>query len=82
MLCFCSFGAETKGGYFHALSNETYETLSLLVQGNFMTPFAERTREQRITEVRYWSQRDSLHLGPQSAPILHFDDKKVVLTSY
>ena len=81
MLCFCSFGPETKGGYFHTLSNEAYKTLLLLVQGNVMAPVSERTREQRITEVRYWRQRDSLHLGPQSAPILYFDGKKVVKKS-
>ena len=48
----------------------------LLVQGNFMVPVAERTREQRNAEVRYWRQRDSLHLVPQSAPTLYFDGTK------
>ena len=78
MLCFCSFGAEKKGGYFHALSNEAYEAMLLLVQGNFMVPVAERTREQRNAEARYWRQRDNLHLVPQSAPTLYFDGTKVV----
>ena len=81
MLCFCSFGAEKKGGYFHSLSDEAYETLLLLVQGNFNVPVAERTREQRNAVVRYWRQRDSLHLGPQSTPTLYFDGKKVVKKS-
>ena len=31
--------------------------------------------------VRYWRQRDSLHLGPQSTPTLYFDGKKVVKKS-
>ena len=47
MLLFCSFGAEKKWGYFHPLSDEAYETLLLLAQGNFNLPVAERTREQR-----------------------------------
>lgn len=81
MLCFCSFGAEKKGRYFHSLSDEAYETLLLLVQGNFNVPVAERTREQRNAVVRYWRQRDSLHLGPQSTPTLYFDGKKVVKKS-
>ena len=81
ILFFCSFGAEKKGGYFHALSDEAYETLLLLVQGNFKVSVAERTREQRNAVVRYRRQRDSLHLGPQSAPTLYFDGKKVVKKS-
>ena len=64
MLCFCSFGAEKKKGYFHPLSDEAYETLLLLVQGNFNVPVTERTRELRNAVVRYWRQRDSLHLEP------------------
>ena len=58
MLLFCSFGAEKKWGYFHPLSDEAYETLLLLAQGNFNVPVAERTREQRNAVVRYWRQRD------------------------
>ena len=81
MLCFCSFGAEKKGRYFHALSDKAYETLLLLVQENFEAPVAERTREQRNAVVRYWRQRDSLHLGPPSAPTLYFDGKKVLKKS-
>ena len=81
MLCYCSFGAEKKGGYFHPLSDEAYETLLLLVQGKFNVPVAERTLEQRNAVVRYWRQRDSLHLGPQSTPTLYFDAKKVVKKS-
>ena len=77
MLCFCSFGAEKKGRHFHALSDEAYETLLLLLQGNFKVPVAERTREQRNAVVRYWRQRGSLHLGPQSATTLYFDGKKI-----
>ena len=42
----------------------------------FYGPVAERTREQRNAEVRYWRQRDSLHLVPQSAPTLYFDGTK------
>ena len=80
MLCFCSFGAEKKGGYFHSLSDEAYETLLLLVQGNFNVPVAERTREQEAV-VLYLRQRDSLRLGPQSTPTLYFDGKKVVKKS-
>ena len=38
MMCFCSLRAEKKGGYFHALSGEAYETLLLPVQGNFKVP--------------------------------------------
>ena len=81
MLCCCSFGAEKKGGYFHPLSDKPYETLLLLVQGKFNVPVAERTREQRNAVVRYWRQRDSLHLGPQSTPTLYLDGKKVVKKS-
>jgi len=39
-------------------------------------PVAERTREQRNAVVRFWRQRDSLRLGPQSVPTLYFDGKK------
>jgi len=60
----CTFGAEKKGGYLHPLSDEAYETILLLVQGNFNVPVAERTREQRNAVVRYWRQRDRFHLGP------------------
>ena len=70
-----------KGGYFHSLSDEAYETLLLLVQGNFNVPVTERTREQRNAVVRYWRQRDSLHLGPQSTLTLYYDGKKVVKKS-
>jgi len=78
---FLQFWSRKKGKYFHALSDESYETLLLLVQGNFTVPVAERTREQRNAVVRYWRQRDSLHLGPQSAPTLYFEGKKVVKKS-
>ena len=81
MLCSCSFEAEKKGGYFHALSDEAYKTLLLLVQGKFKMPVAERTREQRNAVVHYWRQWDSLHLGPQSTPTLYLDGKKVVKKS-
>ena len=56
-------------------------TIIIIIQGNFNVPVAERTREQRNTVVRYWRQRDSLHLGPQSTPTLYFDGKKVVKKS-
>ena len=77
----CTFGAEKRGGYLHPLSDEAYETILLLVQGNFNVPVAERTREQRNAVVRYWRQRDRFHLGPQSTPTLYFDGKKVVKKS-
>ena len=50
---FLQFWSRKKGEYFHALSDEAYETLLLLVQGNFKLPVAERTREQRNAVVRY-----------------------------
>ena len=60
-----------RGIYFHALSDEAYETLLLLEQGNFKVLVAERTREQRNAVVRYWRQSDSLHVGPQFALTLY-----------
>ena len=53
----------------------------IIIQGNFNVPVAERTCEQRNAVVRYWRQRDSLHLGPQSTPTLYFDGEKVVKKS-
>ena len=67
--------------YFHSLSDKAYETLLLLVQGNFNVPVAERTREQTNAVVRFWRQRDTLHRGPQSTPTLYFGGKKVVKKS-
>ena len=81
MLCFCSFGTEKKGGYLDPLSDEAYETMLPLVQGNLNVPVAERTCEQRNAVLCYWRQRDSLHLGPQSTPILYFDGKNEVKKS-
>ena len=72
----CTFGAEKKGGYLHPLSDEAYEMIFLLVQGNFNVPVAEHTRKQRNAVVRYWCQRDRFHLGPQSTPTLYLDVKK------
>ena len=56
-------------------------TIIIIIQGNFNVPVAERTCEQRNAVVRYWRQRDSLHLGPQSTPTLYFDGEKVVKKS-
>ena len=44
---FLQFGTEKKGRYFHALSDEAYETLLLLLQGNFL---GARCRTHRPTE--------------------------------
>ena len=76
-----TFEAEKKGGYLHPLSDEAYETILLLLQGDFNVSVAERTREQRNAVVRYWRQRDRFHLGPQSTPTLYFDGKKVLKKS-
>ena len=78
---FLQFRSRKKGGYFHALSNKAYETLLLLVQGNFKVPVAEHPRKQRNAVVHYWRQHDSLHLEPQSVPTLYLDGKKVVKKS-
>ena len=56
-------------------------TIIIIIQGNFNVPVAERICEQRNAVVRYWRQRDSLHLGPQSTPTLYFDGEKVVKKS-
>ena len=61
-----------------SFSEEAYKTLSLLVQGKFNVPVAERTHEQKNAVVRYCRNRDRFHLGPQATPTLYFDDKKVV----
>ena len=82
ILCqFLQFRRRKERGYFYALSGEAYETMMMLVQGNFMIPVAERIGEQRNAVVRYWRQRDSLHLGPQPTLTLYFDGKKVVKKS-
>ena len=78
---FLQFRSRKERGYFHALSDEAYKTLLLLVQGKFNVPVVERTHEQRNAVVHYWRQRDSLHLGPQSTPTLYLDGKKVVKKS-
>ena len=55
---FCCNTAKTRDGekrkaYFHPVSNEVYDTLLLLVQGEFEVPVSKRNRIQRNRVVRF-----------------------------
>ena len=75
------FRSRKERGIFSSIKRQGLRDAVAAGTRKVKVPVAESTREQRNAVVRYWRQRDSLHLGPQSTPTLYFDGKKVVKKS-
>lgn len=67
--------------FMHTVDDDKYETLLLLVQGNFNVPVSQRTRSQKSAVVRFWRRKDLFSLGSEVSPTLYFNGRKVVKKS-
>jgi len=64
--------------FIHTIDDDKYETLLLLVKGNFHVPVAQRTRSQKSAVVQFWRRKELFTLQNEETPTLYFNGRKVV----